>query len=94
MAATVSGFTGAFPDFTGRDATELATRLAAVELRVSADWGDMRDEVVYLELASSLAGTVAGRRGRTVDESNGRNVYDAKLKELKATFALTRRISA
>lgn len=91
MSATVAGFKSAFSEFAGKADAEIAARLAMVELRVSSDWGTWRDEVVYLELADSLAGTPGGRRARKVDDGKGRNIYHEKLNQLKETFALTRR---
>lgn len=94
MTVTVASFKAAFPEFKGTSADDdrLATHLAQVELRVRSDWDTWRDEVVMLELAKALTGSVAGRRGRKVDTGNGRSVYDDRLTELKRTFALSRRL--
>ena len=92
MAVTVDSFKAAHPEFAANPTGQLTVKLAAVEARVSDDWGALRDEVVMLELADTLASAPAGMRARKVDDGKGRNVYHEKLMQLKAAHALTRRV--
>ncbi len=94
MTATVADFKIAFPEFASRDSAQLAATLARVELRVSSSLGDLRDEVVYLQLADTLAAGAQGRPSRKQrDASNAQTTYATKLQELLEFHALSRRIS-
>ena len=93
MVATVAGFVTRFPEFSTTPALQAQAVLADVELRVSATYGDLRDQVVYLELADTLSASTAGRNARTTKDQTGskQSTYAAKLAELQNAHALGRR---
>ena len=89
--ATVDDFVLIFPEFASRDAAQLARVLALVDSRISDTFGDSIDEVIYWEMADSLA---AGGKGRQARRGSGdmQSSYAAKLKELTEAHAVGRRV--
>ena len=91
--ATVDSFLIAFPEFRATAETQLTELLAMVELRIDTEFGDMREEAVYLELADTLATRAQGRPARNQRGGESKSVYRGKLNELRQIHALGRRLA-
>lgn len=83
MTTSIASFRVLYPEFTSTPDAQLTAHLALAEGRVHADFGDRRDEAVYLELAVGLSDSSKGRPARRERGDTKQSVYEGRLRLLQ-----------